>query len=185
MARTYMTDPNMASGAGAESVASDNHRTVTLAKDPVIIAAPPVSLAAWQARQMRTPRATAGRLPVMLAVRRLRAGLRIGRWTLVGQSPIARKEGRCECHPACWAAVTIARTTNLAGVRWACRCDCGNERAVSLTSLITGGSLSCGCFAADRTRYTHEQRRLALESERAARALVGEYANDELNGNTL
>lgn len=31
-------------------------------------------------------------------------------------------------------------------LRWLCRCDCGNERAVFGNSLRTGATVSCGCL---------------------------------------
>ena len=33
--------------------------------------------------------------------------------------------------------------------QWLCRCDCGNERYVFLSSLVSGGPKSCGCLAAE------------------------------------
>ena len=32
-----------------------------------------------------------------------------------------------------------------------CRCDCGTERAFRRTHLVSGATLSCGCYARDRT----------------------------------
>lgn len=32
---------------------------------------------------------------------------------------------------------------------WLCRCECGEERVVSSTALISGGTLSCGCYVRD------------------------------------
>ena len=29
---------------------------------------------------------------------------------------------------------------------WLCRCDCGNEKSISSHSLISGNTLSCGCY---------------------------------------
>ncbi len=34
---------------------------------------------------------------------------------------------------------------------WLCRCDCGNEREVHLSSLRSGNSKSCGCLQAEIT----------------------------------
>lgn len=35
--------------------------------------------------------------------------------------------------------------------RWLCRCECGTERVVMLTSLINGNTKSCGCYHRDKT----------------------------------
>jgi len=35
---------------------------------------------------------------------------------------------------------------------WKCVCDCGKERYVTGNSLVTGQSLSCGCYRLDRIR---------------------------------
>lgn len=33
---------------------------------------------------------------------------------------------------------------------WSCRCSCGAEREVAETSLVTGKSISCGCYRTER-----------------------------------
>lgn len=59
-------------------------------------------------------------------------GQRFGRWTVIGED----------------------RSPRLRKVKWLCRCDCGNERAVYADNLQMGYSRSCGCLknevAADR-----------------------------------
>lgn len=47
--------------------------------------------------------------------------------------------------------------------RWKCRCECGEERLVHRTSLLSGGSKSCGCSVAEfvsksRTSHGHNRR---------------------------
>lgn len=37
-------------------------------------------------------------------------------------------------------------------VRWACRCDCGADKSVRASKLVTGNTLSCGCLVAERRR---------------------------------
>lgn len=72
----------------------------------------------------------------------LNAGLRVGRWSIVGLAPIkARQSQRLRPH-------------------WRCRCDCGTEKEVLAQSLLlalrssAGGSRSCGCLLVDRaTRH--------------------------------
>lgn len=38
---------------------------------------------------------------------------------------------------------------------WLCRCDCGNERPVTATSLRAGTSKSCGCGIRKSAKITH------------------------------
>ena len=57
-------------------------------------------------------------------------------------------------------------------VQWLCRCDCGNERTVSIDYLIRKGSVkSCGCSKYDprRTLYNFKN---PLPAGRAARNIV-------------
>lgn len=56
-------------------------------------------------------------------------GQRIGRWLVVKLDRIERE-----------------------GAYWWCRCDCGTERALQASGLRRGGTLSCGCRAAEMTR---------------------------------
>lgn len=35
------------------------------------------------------------------------------------------------------------------GVLWLCKCDCGNEKAVRMQYLKTGGTTSCGCYRSE------------------------------------
>jgi hypothetical protein len=37
-------------------------------------------------------------------------------------------------------------------VRWLCRCDCGEQRAVPASELARGGTRSCGCLRAEASR---------------------------------
>lgn len=36
--------------------------------------------------------------------------------------------------------------------KWLCRCDCGNEKIISGTSLRAGATQSCGCFGREKLR---------------------------------
>lgn len=38
---------------------------------------------------------------------------------------------------------------------WWCRCDCGTERSVSISSIKNGSSTSCGCQSAETYKATH------------------------------
>lgn len=40
-------------------------------------------------------------------------------------------------------------------VYWHCKCDCGNEKDILGSSLRSGATKSCGCFAKDRSSETH------------------------------
>jgi hypothetical protein len=51
-------------------------------------------------------------------------------------------------------AVISFANSNGRTVRWHCKCDCGAERIVSTTSLRSGTSQSCGCYARERTSET-------------------------------
>ena len=37
--------------------------------------------------------------------------------------------------------------SNQGGVKWLCKCECGNECNINSTDLISGGTKSCGCLA--------------------------------------
>lgn len=56
-------------------------------------------------------------------------GQRFGRWTVLGYSHSTPKHH----------------------VYWACRCDCGKERAVMSQNLRNGISTSCGCAHREKT----------------------------------
>lgn len=36
-------------------------------------------------------------------------------------------------------------------IKWLCKCDCGNEVEVTTSSLISGGTKSCGCLRSEAT----------------------------------
>lgn len=56
-------------------------------------------------------------------------GSRFGRWTVIEESPIAITKNGTRKHRS-----------------YICRCECGKEKAVLVSSLTMGRSLSCGCF---------------------------------------
>lgn len=43
-----------------------------------------------------------------------------------------------------------AGRNNLKKVLWKCQCDCGNQTTVTAGSLVTGGTVSCGCYLKER-----------------------------------
>ena len=38
---------------------------------------------------------------------------------------------------------------------WLCKCDCGNEKVIVSSSLVTGDSQSCGCYMKDKSIEAH------------------------------
>lgn len=52
------------------------------------------------------------------------------------------------------------------GYIWLCKCDCGNEKEIVMSSLISGASTSCGCIkknkAKDTVKIMHERNRKYL-----------------------
>lgn len=40
-------------------------------------------------------------------------------------------------------------------IRWACRCDCGNEIVTQANNLVSGASKSCGCWKSERLSADH------------------------------
>ena len=59
-----------------------------------------------------------------------RTGQRFGKWLVIERFPQKKK------------------------VRWVCRCDCGTQRDVASTDLVSGRTNSCGCLLQDRSGRT-------------------------------
>ena len=59
--------------------------------------------------------------------------------------------------------------TEKKGVYWKCRCDCGTEKIIRGTSLTSGNSVSCGCYALEKLR---EDRLLDLTGKKFDRLTV-------------
>lgn len=49
-----------------------------------------------------------------------------------------------------WTVVCCDRVDKNGHMRWICRCECGVERAVVGSTMVTGRSLSCGCLQRER-----------------------------------
>ena len=73
-----------------------------------------------------------------------------------------------------WVVLKRAETPKK-GVYWECRCDCGNIGIVRGTSLTTGNSTSCGCFALEKLREDHI---LDLVGQKFGRLTVLEQVDD-------
>lgn len=84
---------------------------------------------------------------------------RFGRWTVLGRADSKKR-----------------------GVYWKCRCDCGTEKIIRGTSLTTGNSISCGCFALEKLR---EDRLLNLVGKKFGHLTVISQTEDfvsQVNG---
>lgn len=121
----------------------------------VIVPAPTADVSAAEARG-------SDRYPVLVEPGQLRRGMRVGRWTLTGAHAVDYFRD-CTGAP-CWQRVP----PDASGARWRCRCDCGTERHVWVSGLIVAGTLSCGCFRADRNRFRAAQRAAERRSGVAA-----------------
>ena len=65
------------------------------------------------------------------------------------------------------------------GVKWRCRCTCGNEVVVKTGNLQSGNSQSCGCLSAEKARAQHSQRRgkySDLTGQRYGRLVIVAFA---------
>jgi len=77
---------------------------------------------------------------------------------------------------------------HLAGARWLCRCDCGNEKVISGNSLTSGGVISCGCARRRPKRgylpgVAARNKVLAnYQAGASGRDLAWELTDDEFNG---
>jgi len=69
------------------------------------------------------------------------AGQKFGRWTVIERAESKHYKG-----DGWWATVSY----------WQCQCECGTLRAVNQTTLLNGGSQSCGCFHKERASETHK-----------------------------
>ena len=64
--------------------------------------------------------------------------------------------------------------------RWTCRCDCGKEKIVAGTNLLTGKTTSCGCYHSDRAKQTKHY--TDLTGQIFGRLTVISFAGIEKNG---
>ena len=58
--------------------------------------------------------------------------------------------------------LVLERTENMGRqTAWLCKCDCGNQKAVPYWNLVSGQTISCGCYAkevsAKNAKCTHKQ----------------------------
>lgn len=73
-----------------------------------------------------------------------------------GTNLIGKRFGR-------WTVLERAGFDQYTHAMWKCRCDCGNERNVYQEALLTGTSVSCGCYNKEIKRQYHPERRILNE----------------------
>jgi hypothetical protein len=66
------------------------------------------------------------------------------------------------------------------GALWLCQCVCGNRKIVMSSSLVTGGSKSCGCLAAELAELAANSPSEKEIQERAAEIRKGWIKLDKL-----
>ncbi len=55
------------------------------------------------------------------------------------------------------ALYPLGRTEKSGSILWRCRCDCGNEVDVSVSSLNNGNNKSCGCLKKEYQKLVHDR----------------------------
>lgn len=96
-----------------------------------------------------------------------------GSWLVSGKSKYCREcsknktrekltQDLTNCRFGRWTVLEKA-STEKTGVYWKCRCDCGVEKIIRGTSLTSGNSKSCGCYAVEKLR---EDRLLNLTGQK-------------------
>ena len=55
------------------------------------------------------------------------------------------------------ALYPLGKTEKSGSILWRCRCDCGNEVDVSVSSLNNGNNKSCGCLKKEYQRLVHDR----------------------------
>jgi hypothetical protein len=68
--------------------------------------------------------------------------------------------------------------TKSGGMKWACKCDCGNTRIVSSRLLVTGVTISCGCYREKRKKAIRSNKK-ELTGQRFGRLLVLNNTKDK------
>lgn len=126
----------------------------------VIVPAPAVHQSAAEVRGSH-------RFPVRIQPHELRTGMRIGCRVLVGDTAIREDWRHRGPGPRPWIPVVFTEDEPrpLDGVRWFCRCDCGEVQPVCVSSLITASALSCGCWARAHHSYLMAERNRARRTD--------------------
>jgi len=61
-----------------------------------------------------------------------------------------------------WTVIDEAPRGEFHKPHWLCRCRCGTERPVRVSSLVTGASRSCGCVPPRRKKTTVGTRQIIV-----------------------
>lgn len=69
-----------------------------------------------------------------------------------------------------WCVVRRVENSAAGRTRWLCVCDCGRESVVAGCHLVSGATVSCGCFRDERTRE-----RSTTHGEKIGRRMTKEY----------
>lgn len=77
-----------------------------------------------------------------------------------------------------WTVVSIAESRRRSRIEHVlhCVCDCGTEKDVLKSSLMSGNSKSCGCLYLDNKKKSNEERRSKMIGRRYGRGVVIEFA---------
>ena len=62
-------------------------------------------------------------------------------------------------------AIKVSGKALNGNMMWECKCDCGNTTYVHSTSLVSGSTVSCGCYHRERvheTKYKHGETKTRL-----------------------
>lgn len=66
------------------------------------------------------------------------------------------------------------------GYIWQCKCECGNIKDIASTSLISGNTLSCGCYQKETAKKSLAETRQKIQIESTNLALI---ASDRVRKN--
>ena len=64
-----------------------------------------------------------------------------------------------------WTVIKYVRRTESGSAMWLCECDCGATKEVAGTTIVTGKSKSCGCYAKEVTSITNSSHGLTKTPE--------------------
>lgn len=63
-------------------------------------------------------------------------------------------------------------------VKWLCKCECGTFKKCFASDMVSGATMSCGCWHREQVRKRHE-------NERQAKQLVSQLERDRLTGDLI
>lgn len=71
-----------------------------------------------------------------------------------------------------------AENTEKGGTTWLCKCDCGNEKVIRGSSLISGSTISCGCYNKEKNKKLIKD----LTGKRFGKLTVIEKVDSKIKG---